>query len=222
EAPAPHSATSGDGAAGGGAAGELLRKAAGTAARALDGIEHAVNALSLRGAGPVAEGTVLGAYRFTRFKSSPGRTAPVARVDLLVPEDTGDDPAGAAAGTDPAAQVEHAGAVARAVAVARDLVNTPPSHLYPAEFADRAHALGTAAGLEVEIFDEDRLSQEGYGGILGVGKGPSRPPRLVRMAHRGGDGTRPGVALVGKGVTFDSGGISIKPAAGMENMTSDM
>src|SRR5699024_8216017 len=59
-------------------------------------------------------------------------------------------------------------------------------------------------------------------GILGVGKGSSRPPRLVRMAHRGGDGTRPGVALVGKGVTFDSGGISIKPAAGMENMTSDM
>ncbi len=221
EAPVSGAAASGDGPASDGAAGELLRKAAGTAARALDGVEHAVNALSLRGAGPVAEGTVLGAYRFTRFKTSAG-TAPVTRVDLLVPEVTGDDPDDAAAATDPAAQVEHAAAVARAVASARDLVNTPPSHLFPAEFADRARALGTAAGLEVEVFDEDRLAQEGYGGILGVGKGSSRPPRLVRMSHRGGDGTRPGVALVGKGVTFDSGGISIKPAAGMENMTSDM
>ncbi|QDQ99309.1 leucyl aminopeptidase [Tomitella fengzijianii] len=196
---------------------ERLRQAAGTAARALTGVEHAVTTLSLRAAGPTAEGFVLGAYRYDEFKSEPG-PAPVARVDLLVPDaaaESGD-------GADPVAQVEHAAAVAAAVVIARNFVNTPPSHLYPAEFADRARAVGTATGLDVEVLDEDDLAEGGYGGILGVGKGSSRPPRLVRMAHRGGTDGAPGVALVGKGVTFDSGGISIKPAAGMENMTSDM
>ncbi|GAA4818074.1 leucyl aminopeptidase [Tomitella cavernea] len=201
-----------------GEAEERLRQAAGTAARALDGVEHAVTTLSLRGAGPTAEGFVLGAYRYTEFKSAPG-PSPVGRVDLLVPDAGGSDDG---VGADPAAQVEHAATVAAAVVVARDFVNTPPSHLYPAEFADRARALGTVTGLHVEVLDEDDLAEGGYGGILGVGKGSSRPPRLVRMAHRGGEGSGPGVALVGKGVTFDSGGISIKPAAGMENMTSDM
>lgn len=187
---------------------ERLRQAAGTAARALDGTSHAVTTLSLRGAGAAAEGFFLGAYRFAEFKTTTG-AAPPARVDLLVSD-----------ASDQTAEIEHARAVATAVATARDFVNTPPSHLYPAEFADRARSLGEAAGIEVEVLDEDGLAEGGYGGILGVGKGSSRPPRLVRMAYRGGSGTA--VALVGKGVTFDSGGISIKPASGMENMTSDM
>jgi leucyl aminopeptidase len=118
------------------------------------------------------------------------------------------------------------------VATARDLVNTPPSHLYPAEFAKRAKALGEAAGLEVEVLDDKALAKDGYGGVIGVGKGSSRPPRLVRLAHRGAknksrtQGAKTDkakkVALVGKGITFDTGGISIKPAANMHHMTSDM
>ena len=109
------------------------------------------------------------------------------------------------------------------MATARDLVNTPPSHLYPAEFAKRAKALGEAAGLEVEVLDEKALAKEGYGGVVGVGKGSSRPPRLVRLIHRGGKSKKAKkVALVGKGITFDTGGISIKPAANMHHMTSDM
>ncbi|WP_031940848.1 leucyl aminopeptidase, partial [Prescottella defluvii] len=112
---------------------------------------------------------------------------------------------------------------AKAVATAREFVNTPPSHLFPAEFADRAKSLGIAAGLTVKVLDEKALAKAGFGGIVGVGKGSSRQPRLVQMTYS--SGKRRGVkkvALVGKGITFDTGGISIKPAAGMENMTSDM
>ena len=109
------------------------------------------------------------------------------------------------------------------MATARDFVNTPPSHLFPAEFAKRAKALGEAAGLEVEVLDEKALDKDGYGGIIGVGKGSSRPPRLVRLTHKGGKNKKAKkVALVGKGITFDTGGISIKPAANMHHMTSDM
>jgi leucyl aminopeptidase len=117
--------------------------------------------------------------------------------------------------------------VATAVATARDLVNTPPSHLFPAEFASRAKGLGEAAGLQVEVLDEKALARGGYGGVIGVGQGSSRPPRLVRLIHRGSRLAKkpdraPTVALVGKGITFDTGGISIKPAQNMHHMTSDM
>ncbi|MBB1019240.1 leucyl aminopeptidase, partial [Dietzia sp. DQ11-71] len=107
------------------------------------------------------------------------------------------------------------------VGLARDLVNTPPNLLFPGSFADRAAELARGAGLEVEVLDEAALTEGGYGGILAVGGGSSRGPRLVRLTHRGAEG-RPTVALVGKGITFDTGGISIKPAAGMEQMTMDM
>jgi leucyl aminopeptidase len=110
---------------------------------------------------------------------------------------------------------------ARAVCAARDLINTPPNDLYPAEFARRAVEMAEAVGVEVEVLDESELATAGYGGILGVGTGSSRPPRLVRLRHNHPDATK-SVALVGKGITFDTGGISIKPAANMDHMTSDM
>ncbi|UUO03681.1 leucyl aminopeptidase, partial [Mycolicibacterium novocastrense] len=117
---------------------------------------------------------------------------------------------------------QRAADIATAVATARDFVNTPPSHLFPDEFARRAKALGEAAGLSVEVLDEKALEKVGYGGIIGVGKGSSRPPRLVRLTHKGAKRRGKRVALVGKGITFDTGGISIKPAANMHHMTSDM
>ena len=120
-----------------------------------------------------------------------------------------------------AAAAARARTIAECVGLARDLVNIPPNLLFPGSFADRAATLGREAGLEVEVLDEAALADGGFGGILAVGGGSSRGPRLVRMTHRGGEG-RPTVALVGKGVTFDTGGISIKPAAGMEQMTMDM
>ena len=198
---------------------DTVRRAAGVAARNLTGVERALTTLSTVDIGAAAEGFFLGAYRFEEFRSDKTRStkAPLASVALLPGGATGDAPR-----RDPAAELDRARSIATAVAVARDFVNTPPSHLYPEEFADRARALGESAGLEVEILDDTALIEQGYGGIVGVGKGSSRLPRLVRLAYRSGATDAKKVALVGKGVTFDTGGISIKPAAGMENMTSDM
>ncbi|MFT7025042.1 MAG: leucyl aminopeptidase [Rhodococcus sp. (in: high G+C Gram-positive bacteria)] len=196
---------------------ERIRRAAGTAARALAGTSTAATTLSSLDLGAAAEGFFLGAYTFTEFKSSlsaPGPDAgPLARVELLVASPRS---------REAKAELAHSTAIAESVAIARDFVNTPPSHLYPEAFAARAKELGTAVGLNVEILDDKALEKGGYGGIHGVGKGSARLPRLVRMTHSGGKRKGKKVALVGKGITFDTGGISIKPAAGMENMTSDM
>jgi leucyl aminopeptidase len=194
---------------------DVIRRAAGAAARSLNGTEAVITTLSDLDLSATIEGLILGAYRFTDFRSS--KTAPKdagLREIMVLAADT-------KAKTKTAA--DRATAIATAVATARDFVNTPPSHLFPAEFAKRAKALGEAAGLEVEVLDDKALAKEGYGGVIGVGKGSSRPPRLVRLAHRGGKGKKAKtVALVGKGITFDTGGISIKPAANMHHMTSDM
>ncbi|WP_062540321.1 leucyl aminopeptidase, partial [Mycobacterium celatum] len=183
-----------------------------TAARSLNGAEAVVTTLSELNLTAAVEGLILGGYRFTAFRSE--KTAPkdpgLRKITALSTAD--------GAKSDAA----HAAAVAAAVATARDLVNTPPSHLFPAEFAARAKALGESAGLEVEVLDEKALQRAGYGGVIGVGKGSSRPPRLVRLTHRSGKKNAKKVALIGKGITFDTGGISIKPAANMHYMTSDM
>jgi len=200
---------------------DSVRRAAGVAARSLGRAETVLTTLAeLPGDGvcsAAVEGLILGGYRFTEFRSA--KTAPkdkgLRKITVL------------SGSKDAKKQSAHGAAVATAVATARDLVNTPPSHLYPAEFAKRAKALGEAVGLDVEVLDEKALHKAGYGGIIGVGQGSSRPPRLVRLVHRGSRlAKKPQqakrVALVGKGVTFDTGGISIKPAASMHYMTSDM
>jgi leucyl aminopeptidase len=194
---------------------DLIRRAAGVAARSLNGTEAVITTLSDIDLEAAIEGLILGAYRFTDFRSE--KTAPkdggLRKITALT--------ADTKAKTKEAA--ERAAAIAAAVATARDFVNTPPSHLYPAEFAKRARALGESVGLEVEVLDEKALEKAGYGGVIGVGKGSARPPRLVRLTHRGGKSKKAKkVALVGKGITFDTGGISIKPAANMHHMTSDM
>ena len=192
---------------------DLVRRAAGVAARALSGTEAVVTTLSELDLDATVEGLILGAYRFSEFRSA--KTAPKdPPLDKIT-----------ALSTDKGAKAVAARAVdvATAVATARDFVNTPPSHLYPDEFAKRAKALGEQVGLTVEVLEEKALTKGGYGGIVGVGQGSSRPPRLVRLIHRGAKSKQAKkVALVGKGVTFDTGGISIKPAANMHHMTSDM
>jgi leucyl aminopeptidase len=200
---------------------DTLRRAAGVAARSLGSTAALITTLTeLPGEGvcsAAVEGLILGGYRFDAFRS--GKTAPkdegLHKITAL------------STSKDAKKQSAHGAAVATAVAAARDLVNTPPSHLFPAEFAKRAKALGESAGLEVEILDDKALTKAGYGGVIGVGQGSSRPPRLVRLIHRGSKLAKnpkraKKVALVGKGVTFDTGGISIKPAASMHYMTSDM
>lgn len=186
---------------------ERVRRAAGAASRATKGeIASLLGGLNLRAA---AEGHLLGAYRFTGYKKP--KDEGVTSVSLMV------DSADAAARS----ELSDAIIAAEAVCLARDLVNTAPNDLPPAVFADRARAVAEAAGLAVEVLDEDDLAEGGYGGVLGVGSGSARPPRLVRISYAP-QSPRTSVALVGKGITFDSGGLSIKPAAGMDHMTSDM
>jgi leucyl aminopeptidase len=198
--------------AGGTVSAEQVRRASGAAARALAGVKRAATVLSTIDLAAAVEGTVLGAYRFDAYKSTNG-DEPVKRVDFVTPED--------GAVKEHRVVLKAATAIAEAVTFTRDLINTPPNDLYPATFADRAAAAGRGVGLEVEVLDDKALRKEGYGGLLGVGGGSARPPRLVRLRYRG---TRPKakVALVGKGVTFDTGGISLKPAPNMDHMTSDM
>jgi leucyl aminopeptidase len=194
---------------------DKIRRAAGAAARSLDKAQSVVTTLSALDLEPAVEGLILGAYRFADFRSA--KTAPkepgLRKIVAL-----------AADAKAPAkAQAQRATAIATAVATARDFVNTPPSHLFPAEFASRTEVLAHAVGLEVEVLDDKALDRKGYGGVIGVGKGSSRPPRLVRLTYRGAKKRNAKtVALVGKGITFDTGGISIKPAANMHHMTSDM
>ena len=187
---------------------ETLRRAAGAAARACRGLGSALVLLDAERTEAVALGAGLGSFR-------------PAKVTAKDDDDKGGDLVRVLASEGSADAVTRAAAIAECVGLARDLVNTPPNLLFPGSFADRAAELAREAGLEVEVMDEAALADGGYGGILAVGGGSSRGPRLVRLTHRGPEG-RPTVALVGKGVTFDTGGISIKPAAGMEQMTMDM
>ncbi|MGH3981058.1 MAG: leucyl aminopeptidase [Pseudonocardiaceae bacterium] len=191
--------------------GEQVRRAAGAAARALAGTSRAATTLSRLDLTAAAEGSSLGAYAFTGYRAESGG-APLGRMDLAVPS------ARTAAAKH---ELARAVAIAEAVRTTRDLVNTPPNDLFPASFAERAVTLARDAGLRTEVLDEKALRSGGYGGVLGVGSGSSRPPRLVRLHY---SPEKPGatVALVGKGITFDTGGISIKPAANMDHMTSDM
>jgi len=191
---------------------EQVRRASGVAARALAGTKRALSTLSIVDLPATVEGTLLGAYKFTEYRSEPG-DAPLERMDVVSPAE--------GAAKEHRATLKAATAIAEAVRTARDFINTPPNDLFPASFAERAAALGKAAGVDVEILDEKALRKAGYGGVLGVGMGSARPPRVVRMSYKGPK-ARKKVALVGKGITFDTGGISIKPAANMDEMTSDM
>lgn len=205
---------------------EALRRAAGAAARALTGKRTAGFALPVADVdalGAVAEGALLGAYAFDSFRgksddeSGDGRKgedkrAPLAEVVVLgaAPKDK-----------DHKAAVERAEVVAAEVHRARDLINTPSNDLNPRTFAERVQAEAKQHGLKVEVLDEKALAKGGYGGIMGVGQGSDVPPRLVRVSYTSSKAKK-SLALVGKGITYDSGGISLKPAGHNETMKSDM
>jgi leucyl aminopeptidase len=197
---------------------ELLRRATGAAVRALAGTRKVAVALPATDADAVraiGEGAALGAYTFTAYRSaSAGDHKPPVEAVVVIVADAKDKETKAA--------LHRAGVVARAVMLTRDLVNTPPSDLRPDGLAEVARTEAGGAGVSVEILDEKALRKGGYGGILGVGQGSDAPPRLVHLSYRGGRGAKTTVALIGKGITFDSGGLSLKPAAAMEEMKMDM
>jgi leucyl aminopeptidase len=195
---------------------EALRRAAGSAVRQLAGVATVTLALpttSHADVAAVAEGAAMGAYAFTEHRSSnDGVKDPVQNV-LISTEFA----------TDKALQpvLDRASLIGKAVNATRTLVNQPPSHLYPETFAEAARELSKGLPVKVTVWDEKRLEKEGFGGILGVGKGSTRQPRLVKVEYAPAKAAAK-IAFVGKGITFDTGGISIKPAQGMGDMKSDM
>jgi leucyl aminopeptidase len=191
---------------------ESLRRAAGSAVRALSGTASSI-ALSLPARDEteteaVTLGALLGRHSFTRYRTSANGADGAGQPDLTVLSSVG-----AAAG--------RATELAGAITLVRDLVNTSPADLYPETFAAEAQRVAVAAGLEIEVLDHVALAGGGYGGITAVGQGSLHPPRLVRLAYRSPGATKT-VVFVGKGITFDSGGLSLKPAKAMETMKSDM
>ncbi|MFE1930275.1 leucyl aminopeptidase [Streptomyces sp. NPDC059474] len=215
---------------------ETLRRAAGAASRALSGSKKGAFALPIEdvaSAAAVAEGALLGAYTYDKSNGNgnggakDGKSAksaknaanadkknngPLAEVALV-----GGKPRDKAY----KAAVERATALVEEINRARDLINTPSNLLNPADFAAEAVAAAKEHGLKTEVLDEKALKKGGYGGILGVGQGSDAPPRLVRIAYTHPKAEKT-LALVGKGITYDSGGISLKPAGHNETMKCDM
>jgi leucyl aminopeptidase len=204
---------------------ETLRRAAGAAARVLTNQKSATFALPVRNLDDVAataQGAGLGAYLFNDFRSDESVTSisPLASAKIFTPH---------AAKAEYKDIAEEATVISKYTHLTRDLINTPPSHLNPASFAarmvDEVKAAGGArAGLTITVMTEGALKSKGYGGITAVGQGSANPPRLVRITYTPTGKVKPAkhYAFVGKGITFDSGGLALKPALGMEAMKSDM
>ncbi|MEW2549137.1 leucyl aminopeptidase [Streptomyces sp. NPDC047002] len=205
---------------------ESLRRAAGVAARSLSGTKKAGVALPVEAAEDVAaigEGLLLGAYAFTVYRGGEKRTGTAAAADTAVKQPLGEAVLLGAKPRDKAhkAAAERASALTEEINRARDLINTPSNDLTPEGFAAIAAAAGKEHGVKVEVLDEKALAKGGYGGLIGVGQGSANPPRLVRLSYTA-RGAKQSLAFVGKGITYDSGGISLKPAGHNETMKCDM
>lgn len=161
----------------------------------------------------VAEGALLGSYRYRPISTTEPKPAAVAGLTVVTPlagrrVSTADSLAGALA-------------VAQSVVAAREWVNIPPNLLFPASFADEAKSFFKDSKVSVEVLDDKALVKGGYGGIMAVGGGSSRLPRLIRLSYAP-RGAKHHLALVGKGITFDSGGLNLKPGDSMYTMKCDM
>jgi len=194
---------------------ETLRAAAGAASRQLLGVERlaiALPASTPAEAQAVLEGAGIGAYSYTEYRVATldATKTPASEITAHVDNELADE-----------ATASRATAIVTAIHQVRDLVNMPPSDLYPETLASAAVALAAELPVEVEVLDVAALEAGGFGGILGVGLGSSRGPRLAIIRYAP-EGAERHLALVGKGITFDSGGLSLKPAASMVGMKYDM
>ncbi len=197
---------------------EAWRRAVGRGTRAARGRGARRVAVAIPGSGPAdaeemaaaaAEAAMLGAYRYTVFKEPDDDAGELEELLLVTTADA-------------AAAVERAHTMARAVCWARDLINTSPSDKRPPRLAEQAAAMAQSAGLECDVIDEQRAAELGLNALLAVGRGSRAAPRLVLLQHRPEGYEGAPVLLVGKGVTFDTGGVSIKPASRMDEMKADM
>ncbi len=189
---------------------ERLRRAAGTAVRELASGRARRIAVALPAGEPdeaeaVALGALLGGYAFRRYRTT-GIVAGDSELIVYTAHD---------------AAAERARILAEAMTLVRDLINTAPADMVPADLAAVAEQTASASGLGVQVLDENELAKEEYGGILAVGMGSAHPPRLVRLEYTHPEATST-VVFAGKGITFDSGGLSLKPPKAMETMKADM
>ena len=201
---------------------EILRRAAGAAARSLAGHNSATFALphsSVAEFAAIAEGALLGAYAFDEFRGSSkaDRKSPLGKVSIFTKNSKKSEFTKALTRSQVIAKYTH---------IVRDLINTPPSHLTPDSFCQRFKKLSSGTKVKVEILNDSQLRKLGYGGIIGVGQGSANPPRLLHLSYTPasskGAKKLKRYAFVGKGITFDTGGLALKPAQGMEAMKSDM
>ena len=202
--------------------GEVLRRASGAAARALHGTPDAAFSLpysSPRDLAAIAEGALLGSYIYTEFRSTTKSDVkpPLKNIELL---------SRSAGKTEVRSLVKRAEIIAEQVHRIRDFVNAPANHLNPEIFATKFKKLASAAGLKAEIFTDTQLKSQGFGGITSVGQGSASKPRLLHVTYvpKGGSKAKKPkrIALVGKGITFDTGGYALKPREGMVTMKCDM
>ncbi|MET4780128.1 leucyl aminopeptidase [Glaciihabitans sp. UYNi722] len=192
---------------------DSLRYAAGTATRRVTGIDTLALALPISTPAEllaVLEGAAIGSYAYTEYRSSSLEATKLPAPSVTVVTAITSNSA-----------LSRAGAVATAIHSVRNLVNAPPSDLYPESFADAVVELAADLPVTLEVLDEAALEVGGFGGILGVGAGSTRGPRLVKISYSPAEATRH-LALVGKGITFDTGGLSLKPGASMVGMKYDM
>src|SRR5438270_89018 len=162
------------------------------------------------------EGALLGLYTFKKYKhaNTNGNGHSITRINILA--NHANEPGLSLA-------VDQGIALAEATNFARDLVNEPPNVLTPSELANRANAMAKRFGLECQVLDRPEMQERGMGGLLGVAQGSVEPPKFIILRYRGAPGSEnQGIALVGKGITFDTGGISLKPAERMHQMKGDM
>lgn len=190
-----------------------LRELAGAAARALSAFEHITFDLptsDARDAVSILEGAGLGQYELTTYKGTDkSNTIKTKAVTVVTTFKVS------------AAAIAKANIIIDSIKATRDLVNTPPNVLYPGAFANLVSKRVKGSTLNLSIWDEKALARDKFGGLLAVGGGSARPPRLVKVEYRP-KGAKKHLALVGKGITFDSGGLSLKPAEGMVGMKYDM
>ena len=196
---------------------ETLRRAAGAAARELMGNKNAAFSFPYSTSadlGAIAEGAALGAYDFVEFRSASKLDRKEKLSSITVISKLSKD-------TVVKKLAARAELIAEYTYLVRDLINTPPSHLTPDSFSLQAKKIATKLGLKVEILNAATLKTKGFGGITAVGQGSANTPRLLHISYAPAKAKKR-YAFVGKGITFDSGGLALKPANGMEEMKSDM
>ena len=162
----------------------------------------------------ITEGALLGTYTFRRHITKKAEHGEISKLSIVAPSKS----------HLPRMQkgIDRGTIYAEAANLARDMVNEPGNHMTPSDMAGEAWKLADAYGLEVEVWERERIQESGMGGLLGVAQGSQQPPKFIILRHNSGSSSGVDLALAGKGITFDSGGISIKPSDKMEEMKGDM